>query len=83
MNRARETGGEEKRFREASLDASQRLMEALDKIPQERMTTVTVTIEAPDIVASVLEGALDESTTALICPDSIFPGYQGRIVRNP
>ena len=49
----------------------------------DRRTTVTVTIEVPEIVASVLEGALDESTTALICPDSIFPGFQGRIVRNP
>ena len=62
---------------------AERLLAVLDKMPEDRKTTVTVTIEVPGIVASALEGALDESATAIICPASIFPGDQGRIVRNP
>lgn len=44
------------------------------------MARVTIVVEVPDIVASALTKALDESSRVLICPESIHPGYVGEII---
>lgn len=42
----------------------------------------SVTIEVPDIIGDVLLKACEDEATkqVLICPDSIFPGFQGKFV---
>lgn len=46
------------------------------------MTRFSVTIEVPPIVADVLLKACEDNETkkVLICPDTLWPGFEGKFV---
>lgn len=42
---------------------------------------IQLTVRTPDMVGGLLINAVEESKTAVVCPDSIFPGWTVDLVR--
>lgn len=44
------------------------------------MSTLTLTVEGPEVVIALLHAALSESDKVTVCPEVIYPGYNVGLV---